>query len=264
MFLESIGQIQDAEASLTGAFACLWGLPHFGRKTDPTGMGRLSMESKMKVSTTVYTCARSILGKDFHSFDGAMRHFGAMSDGAFLERLPLRLRNQRMGKFLSEEQTVAILKECQGTHVLMPTHPSAATIRDVYRCHQSHFWNGQNSWFTQNRESWATAPSTDPWLLVRKEIVPGSTGIPADQQPNQLERDFPGERLLLPGEFAYAALLHFLETKERLCVSHAVRFHAQVSGGDWVGADWNGGRLNVDRWFSDADEGAGSASARTS
>jgi len=66
------------------------------------------------------------------------------------------------------------------------------------------------------------------------------------------------------GEFAYAAVLRFLETKERLCVSHVVRFHVQICDDTWVAADWNGGRFNVNRWFGDADEGVGSASARTS
>ncbi len=60
----------------------------------------------------------------------------------------------------------------------------------------SRFLNLENPWFDDEQETWSTVRITDPWLLIQKGIVPGSTAIPAGEQPNQLERDFPEERLL--------------------------------------------------------------------
>ena len=58
-------------------------------------------------------------------------------------------------------------------------------------------------------------PITVPWLLIRKEPLPNSWGKDIAAKKEHVG-GFPGERLVLPGEFAYAAILHGLATGGKL------------------------------------------------
>lgn len=209
--------------------------------------------------------ARKILGKDFHGLDAAIRRFGDMSDDGIAERCTLRLRNHRTGAFCSEEQTLRILEECKGTHFLVATHETVETLPSLHVHRPEYFWGYEDPWFGMYQgEYWAIARITEPWLLIRKDVVPGSTGIPAEEQPKQLQRDFPKERMLLPSEFGYGAILHCLETNEWMCGQYIVRFHAQTAEGHWVRVKWHGDRLFFSHWHGRAYGGIASGSVRTS
>ena len=61
-----------------------------------------------------------------------------------------------------------------------------------------------------------------------------------------IEQNHPKDRLILPGEFAYSALLHRRETGGLLCRCYWIRFPVQTAGRtSWICAYWRGEQLDV-------------------
>ena len=130
--------------------------------------------------------------------------------------------------------------------LLLPTH--ALSLPAVHQKHPECFSNDPDApWFGEppERAKWSDKPITPPWLLIRKETLPDSWGKDIAAQKEHVG-GFPGERLVLPAEFAYAAVLHGLATGgEKLCAGYWIRFAVQAADGRWVNAVWVGGQLHV-------------------
>ncbi len=209
--------------------------------------------------------AREILGSDFHGVAIVEKHFGVLTDDERKQYVPLCLRDHKTGQFLSEEQTLIVLEQCKGTHVLCAMHrtelPSVhARKKERFTLDPDNPWIGTQ----EQRVKWSGELARDPWVLARKAVVPESTSKNVDQQKAHLEQRFPKERSLLPVEYAQIAVVHFLETKEKLGGDLVVRFWVQTAGGCWVRADWVGDRLRFYYWNANAASDIGSLSARAS
>jgi hypothetical protein len=181
--------------------------------------------------------ARAILGPDnVHGPDQAATHFGPFTAEQLAERDVLPYAE-------------ATLRECAGTHVLLATHP--LDLPSIHAGHPTLFWNDPDApWFADQRQQyeWSAQVITAPWLLVRMDVVPGSWSKSIDAQKQHVASTLPRERLILPGEYAYTATLHYLVTWQKLCKGYWVRFPVQAAEGHWVSAGWLGGQLFVPYW----------------
>lgn len=195
--------------------------------------------------------AREILGKDFLGVPAAQRHFGPYAEAQLAARQEI--------PFL--EKT---LRECAGKFVLVATHEF--DLPTIHSVHPARFNDDPDDpWFGRKdqREKWSAEKITVPWLLVRKAVLPDSTSKNIDVQKKHIEK-FPQERFVHPCEFAYSALLSFLETRQKLCEGYVVRFPLQAAGRYWVSVGWGGDQLRFFDWSGDADDRIGSGSVRTS
>jgi hypothetical protein len=195
--------------------------------------------------------ARAILGPDnVHGPDQAQQHFGPFTADQLAARELIPYAE-------------ATLRECAGTHILLATHP--LSLPDVHARHPERFLNDPDDpWFAtqRQRQVWSAQPIIDPWLLVRMDVVPGSWSKSIDAQKQHVASTLPRERLILPGEYAYAATLHYLVTGKKLCPGYWVRFPVQTAEGCWVGAGWDGGRLYVGGWYGGPDGDVAVCAAR--
>ncbi len=208
--------------------------------------------------------ARQILGTDFHGINVVEKHLGVFTDAEREERKLLRVRDQK-GEFLSEEETLALLEECKGDFVLCAMHP--LDLCGIHAVQKSRFTADQEKpWFGKpaQREKFSGAENRDPWVLMRKSIVPKSNRKGIDAQKSHLLGMFPKERSVLPAEFANIAIVHFGETGEKLGGNYIIRFFVQAAEGYWVFVDWNGGQLYFFYCYGYASGSIGSLSARTS
>ncbi len=193
--------------------------------------------------------AREIMGDNFHGIAAVQRHFGAYTEQELGARRDIPF----------SEQT---LRECAKEFILLPTHP--LDLPGIHRAHPERFNDDPDApWFGEQkqREKWSSQTIADPWLLVRKNVVPDSWNKRIDAQKKHIER-FPKERLVLPAEFAYAALVRYLETREKLCGEYIVRFAVQTAEGNWVNVNWNGDQLNFNNWNDNANDNIASGSVR--
>ena len=88
-----------------------------------------------------------------------------------------------------------------------------------------------------------------------------------ESQKNHVLQALPKERMILPCEYVFLALLFQLETGKKLCQGYVVRFAVQTTEGYWVDVDWDGDQLFVgywDLWDRNAYPSIVSCSVRTS
>ena len=197
--------------------------------------------------------AKALLGiEHVHGVVEVMKHMGGIFDVAELQAI--------CQQFPSKE----ILEACKDTHVLCVVDGKCSSVVDIHALYKERFNNNQNApWFSRDAEQpWSSAPIAFPFLLLRKDIVAHSWNKTIEQQQANVIQACPGERLCLPQEFVYAAILHQLETNGHLCQSRWIRFPVQTAEGYWVHAYWHGGRLCVYDWGGQADDGLGSCSVR--
>lgn len=196
--------------------------------------------------------AREIMGSNFHGIATVQRHFGAFTEEELAARREIPFSE-------------GTLRECAEEFILLPTH--SLDLCGIHAAHPERFVaDPDQPWFgaRDQREKWSSQTITAPWLLLRKKPVPDSWNKSIDAQQKHLKKMLPQERLLMPHEFGYAALVRYLERKEKLCEGYIVRFAVQSVGGYWVSVDWDGGQLYFIRWHGFADGRIASASARTS
>ncbi len=208
--------------------------------------------------------ARQILGKDFHGISAVEKHLGAFTQSEREERKILRLRNHQTGEFLSEEATLALLEACKGECVLCAMHE--CSLLGIHQQKKAFTADPNQPWFEEPSQvqAFAGAVNPDPWVLMRKAILPESTGKTIDAQKKHLGERFPQERCILPSEFAEIAIVHYRETGEKLGGNYVIRFFVQTAGGYWLSVDWYGDRLCFSVWYDSAYDDIGSLSARTS
>lgn len=211
----------------------------------------------------VHALARRMLRHDFHGLGAAEAYFGPWKPGEREARVPLCLRDHRTGALLSEEETLRILAECKGSHVMLATRD--LTLLDLWARHPAVFLpRSDQPWFSHPSErNWAGHAILDPWLLIRKSVLPDSVGLTCTEQ-QALIRELPKERELHPAEFCYAARVHLKETGEALCKGYNLRFPSvRTAAGDCVGATLNRIWLSVYSAFGNVPIGfVGACTAR--
>lgn len=200
--------------------------------------------------------ARAILGEqNFHGVMAAQQCFGPFTPEELERHVPLVLCDALGNPFTrSDEETLAVCEECKGTHILVACH--SLSLVGIHAVCKDRMANDRSApWFGEELEQsrWSSQPTKGSWLLIRKNVVPDSGSKSQADQQEHLTRAFPKERLTLPAEHVYAAIVHRKETGEKLCRGYWVRFPVQTAGGDWVRAFWVGERLYV----GDLDDGAG-------
>ncbi len=194
--------------------------------------------------------AREILGKDFLGVAAAQNTFGAYTEAQLVARMEIPFPED-------------VLRACAGEFALLCTHEM--DLPGIHAAHAARFKDDPDApWFSQRdqREKWSSEKIALPWMLVRKKLLPNSTGKNIDAQKKHV-MTFSREHLLLPCEHAYAALRLLLETGQKLCEGFSVRFPVLNAKGDWVDVRWNGGQLYFSHWIGNADISIGS-SVRTS
>ncbi len=196
--------------------------------------------------------AREILGeRNFHGVVAAQTRFGAYSEEELMARQTIPF---------SEET----LRECAKDFFLCATHP--LDLLGVQSAFPERFTaDVGGSWFgrEEQRRLWSSVTLTHPWLLIRKGPVPAS-GKKLSKVQEEHMKHFPKERLLLPVEFVYGALLHVLETGERICEGYVIRFAVQSAEGNKVHVYWCSGKLRLSIWGDSTGSNLISASARDS
>jgi hypothetical protein len=208
--------------------------------------------------------ARDIMGENrFHGILAAQKCFGPYTEQDLELHMPLRLCDVNGNPFTnSDEETLAVCRECKDTHIVVAL--KSLSLLDIHARCKSRMANDQNApWFGEQRQhGWASQVIQGTWLLTRKEVVPDSWSKSQQAQLEHVQLTLPKERLTLPVEHTYAALLHQQETGEKLCPGYWIRFPVQAAGGGWVGADGGGGQLSVDYLDGSAGGDVASGSAR--
>ena len=189
----------------------------------------------------IHNAARKIMGENFHGIAAAQRRFGAYSEAALEQRKKICLFDEKKKGFLSAEDTLVVLNKHKATHVLVATHE--IDLVSFHGSHKDRFSNDAKPWFSKQPEKkWSSVAIAVPWLFVRKEVIDQSWNKDIDAQKAHVPAN---ERLILPAEFCYCALLHYLETGKKLCSGYWVRFPVQDADGYWVLAYWSGDQLGV-------------------
>lgn len=197
-------------------------------------------------ATTSQKRAREIMGRNYFGIEEAIRHFGVN---------PSR---QQLAALSEVPFTEATLEECKNTHVLAAVFPlSILEIRGKILGNQRLFYN--QDWY--NRESFAKDRREAEWHLVRKTLVPNSTGKTWNEQRALLAKneETPTARVMV-----YTIIGHFLVTGERLFENIYVRCSDVDSVGlrVLVGGVGSGGLGVSDGWSGGRGGGVGLASAR--
>jgi len=210
--------------------------------------------------------ARAIMGeKNFHGLFAAQKCFGPYTAQELEQHMPLRLCDVNGNPFTnSDEETLAICEECKGTHILVALQ--SLSLPGIHAKCKERMANDKNvPWFGEQRQrGWASQVIKGTWLLIRKEVVPKSWSKSQTAQKEYVKLTLPKERLTLPAEHSYVALLHQQETGEQLCRGYWVRFPVQVASGDWVSAGWHGEHLVVSGLDDEAIDSIASGTVRTS
>ena len=118
----------------------------------------------------------------------------------------------------------AVLKECEGTHMLFPGFPiSLLKIRDRIP-HLFYEENGEWYKYQPFAKNIQVRPS---WHLLRMEPVPESFGKTRDEQRKLL---LPDEDVPSAAAVAFATMLHFMMSRQRL-FEHSFVCTADVDSG---------------------------------
>ncbi len=209
--------------------------------------------------------ARAIMGNaNFFGIAAVKHRFGDFTAEELEARKEVRILNEATGELFSEEETLLILQACKDTHILVATKNIA--LPEMHARHKDRFNNDRNApFFSQDseRKKWSEVTIVPPWLLVRKGPVPGSGSKDIDAQKEHVDA-LKNERMILPCEYVFAALLYYLETGKKLCEGYVVRFSVQTTDGNWVSVDWHGDELYVAYWNRHAVPAIVSGSVRTS
>ena len=120
-----------------------------------------------------------------------------------------------------------VLKACAGTHMLFPGYP--LSLLDVRAKFTDLFFSKTGGWY--ENQAFAQAPLPVRWHLLRMEPVPESLGKNWDEQRKLLLSD---EVVPTAALVAFATVLHFQSTKQRLFERCTVRMSDVDSDGDRV------------------------------
>ena len=148
------------------------------------------------------------------------------------------------------------LKACAGTHLLFPGAP--LSLIDIREKNSENFNEDQEG---EELEEFARATVPVRWHLLRMEQVPDSLKKTWDEQKQLLLSD---EEVPSAAMVAFATMLHFTMTGQRLLQESCVRTSDVVAGGRRIYVSgFDAGRVGVYRdWDDRRYEDLGIASSR--
>lgn len=111
-----------------------------------------------------------------------------------------------------------VLTSCVGTHMLLPGYP--LSLLDIREKFADLFYTKTGGWYAEVEETFSRETVPIRWHLLRMEPVPGSFSKNWDEQKQLLlsDEEVPSSSLV-----AYATMLHFGATKQRLFERTCVR-----------------------------------------
>lgn len=193
--------------------------------------------------------AARIMEGNFHQIGDAESQFG------------FRLNAKQKRALLNVPFSVETLQSVRETHVLVPILP--ISLMYVHQAVAKEFYPTQQEdpWFGHSDHKFAHKKAELGWHLVRKDEVPGSrsTRWEAQQTMVKLPDFVPSVSVVVQ-----AAMLHFLQTGEKLFVRYWVRTSDVTAFGDRVHVNFGPDGLIVSYWDDGAYDDAGVASARKS
>lgn len=191
--------------------------------------------------------AALIMGSNFHGPAAVKKHFGITLG-----------RNQQWKSvpFSADE-----LHAVADTHVLVAA--PAVSLMEVYGHASQAFYSKHNPWYGERRQrnAFSDAKIEPGWYLIRKQEMPDSPRRNFAEQCGLVQPpDFVPEANLA----AYAWVLHYLDSGERMFTRCWVRTASCTSKGLRVGLDDDVDGLIVSGWDDYAGGSVGVASARKS
>lgn len=186
-------------------------------------------EIKFAVAATIVQKTRELGSRGITSSDRAREIMGKYFLG--IENAVAYLYGAKVSEDEAKSLAVipfseATLEECKNTHLLVAGFPM--TILDISAAApRGTFYSNENAWY--NAEAFAAKEKVGlRWYLIRKEIAPNSTSITWKDQQKLLG---PKDEVPRACELAYAVVLCFLATGERLFPNRYARCVDVVSGG---------------------------------
>lgn len=175
--------------------------------------------------------AAQIMGNNFHGVVAAETQFG------------FRLNAKDKRTLLNVPFLAGVLQVCRETHVLVPGLP--LSIMDIYGKASHAFNSSRNPWFAESGQEFAHTKVIPGWYLIRRNEVAGSRSKTwSEQKAVLVDPDFVPEANLA----AYAYVLHYVATGERIFSKAWVRTNSVAADGNRVNLNgkWDG--LRVNRW----------------
>ena len=144
-------------------------------------------------------CAREIMGDSFFGLEDIKQCFS------------LTFTDKKRGKFVRVPFSKETLLETKDTHILFPY--CSLSLVDIYsRLHGSSLYSfDEDPWYI--REEFAKTGREPGWRLIRKRIVPDSTGKTFDEQLSLLDKN---EVVPFACELVYMIILLFETRGTRL------------------------------------------------
>lgn len=179
--------------------------------------------------------AREVMGSNFFGIEEAFKHFGVN---------PLSQQFVALSEIPFSE---AMLQTCKDTHILVAVFP--LSILDIRKkVERNLFYSHDDAWY--NNQAFAQEKGETSWHLIRKDIVPDSTGKNWKEQQALLAEN---EETPIVRIMVYAIIGHYQNTKERLFESTYVRCQCSSSDGNRVDVGGFGSvGLGVDYYWDDS------------
>ena len=190
--------------------------------------------------------ARAIMGKNFLRLEEATEHFKIKfsdKDRKALAKIPYPEN---------------VLESVKKTHVLFPGYPRNI-LKIRARVPKETFYEYDPDWYGDPKQKFAREKCRLGWLLIRKDIVPGSTAKSYNDQRSLLGAD---EEVLRAVEMVYLMALYFLARGEKLFTRVWARTCSFSSSGNRVYVGFDDGRLSIHGWDDEAGDSIGLASSR--
>lgn len=167
-----------------------------------------------------------------------------------------RLTKAHKATFAEVPFSAELLKLCKDTHILVPI--LKLSIMQLHGKFNGLFYQKDDPWY--RTEAFANKQAEVGWILLRREVVPGSTSRSwTDQQALVPE----GEQVPSATELVQAVICHAVLTEERLLPSLYARTSSVDSGGSRVNVGrFDADGLSVGYWRGNASSFVGLAGAR--
>jgi len=152
-----------------------------------------------------------------------------------------------------------VLRECAGTHMLFPGF--GLSLLDIREKFAVLFYTKTDGWYAEVEETFSRETVPIRWHLLRMEPVPSSFSKSWDEQTALL---LPDEDVPSAASVAFATMLHFMMSKQRLFERTCVRV-SDVAADDirvLVGLFDAGGLCVYGYWGGGRGDGLGLSSAR--
>ncbi len=195
-------------------------------------------------ATISMTRARQIMGENFIDSRKIPVRFGVAFD-------------ENASSFYEVPYTEAVLKECKDTHILFAGYP--LTIMDIRsKVSPDLFDPLERAWY--KKLAFARNDKVKMrWYLIRKDIVPDSTGKTYVEQVHMLSKD---EEVPRACEMVYMIVLTYLVTGTRLFPGYYARCRDVVKHGEHVTVGSYSDRGLCIDWSSQPVYAVGGAASR--